>query len=230
MYKLGEQEALDLLKKEMEAAGVDYIVIPGREASSGPKAVDPSGKMSMIVSAEMLVGLRTTFDNRAFGLYGLDLTQPTDKIVAGLEEAVKKYGLSGAVMEPVYFTEPDGSPLWADNKKLYPIYEAAIDLDVFLMHQSGIYAGAVIWVNNWAPLDRVMQDLPALKVLLAHGGYPAVVEALALVTKHANLYISPDIYCLFPGGKTYIGAISMLPDQFIYASAYPLGPLKNRQT
>jgi predicted TIM-barrel fold metal-dependent hydrolase len=53
-----------------------------------------------------------------------------------------------------------------------------------------------------------------------------VLDALALLTKHPNLYISPDIYCHFPGGRTYVEAISMLPDQFIYASAYPLGSIK----
>jgi predicted TIM-barrel fold metal-dependent hydrolase len=94
------------------------------------------------------------------------------------------------------------------------------------MHQSGIYAGPNIGVNDWAPLDRIMQSFPKLKVLLAHGGYPAVIEACALVTEHPNLYISPDIYCHFSGGKVYVEAIAMLPDQFIYVSANPLGTIK----
>ena len=71
-----------------------------------------------------------------------------------------------------------------------------------------------------------MQAFPQLKVILAHGGYPRVLDAQALVTKHPDFYISPAIYCHFPGGRTYVEAISMLPDQFIYASAYPLGPIK----
>jgi predicted TIM-barrel fold metal-dependent hydrolase len=129
-------------------------------------------------------------------------------------------------MEPGYFAAPEGGTLTADHKKLYPVYETLIKLDVFLMHQSGIYAGADIGVNDWAPLDRVMQAFPQLKVVLAHGGYPRVIDALALATKHPNFYLSPDIYCHFPGGGIYVEAISMLPDQFIYASAYPLGPIK----
>jgi uncharacterized protein len=226
MYKVGQPEGLDLLKQEMDEAGVDYIVIPGRKAAAAPAAVAASGTTEMIVSDETLVDLQKTFDNRAFGLHGLDLSLPTDKLIAGLEQAVTKHGLRGAVMEPGYFTAPEGGVLTADNKKLYPLYEAMIKQDVFLMHQSGIYAGPDIGVNDWAPLDRVMQTFPKLKVLLAHGGYPAVIDAISLVTKHPNFYISPDIYCHFPGGKIYVEAISMLPDQFIYASAYPLGPIK----
>jgi predicted TIM-barrel fold metal-dependent hydrolase len=226
MYKVGEQEGLNLLKKEIDHAGVDYVVAPGRIVSVGPKAVDPTGGQSMIVSDQTLVDLRKSFNDRLFGLHGLDLSLPTNDLVAGIEDAITKHGLLGAVMEPGYFAAPEGGVLTADHKKLYPVYETLIKLDVFLMHQSGIYAGPDIGVNDWAPLDRVMQAFPQLKVVLAHGGYPRVIDAIALATKHPNFYLSPDIYCHFPGGRLYVEAISMLPDQFIYASAYPLGAIK----
>jgi predicted TIM-barrel fold metal-dependent hydrolase len=71
-----------------------------------------------------------------------------------------------------------------------------------------------------------MQQFPNLKLVLAHGGYPAVVDALALATKHPNFYLSPDIYAFFPGGQLYRDAIVQLPDQFIFGTAYPLGALK----
>lgn len=226
MYKVGEEEGLRILKKELDETGIDYVVVPGRNVTVGPKSVDPTGTQGMVVSDQTLVDLRKTFDNRLFGLHGLDLSLPTDRLVAGLEKAVTKHGLYGAVMEPGYFPAPEGGTLTADHKKLYPLYETLTKLDVFLMHQSGIYAGPDIGANDWAPLDRVLQAFPQLKVVLAHGGYPRVLDALSLVTKYPNLYISPDIYCHFPGGRIYVEAISMLPDQFIYASAYPLGPIK----
>lgn len=226
MYHVGEEEGLRLLRDEMDEAGVEYVVAPGRNVTTPLKAVDPAGQATMVVGDETLVDLRKAFDNRLFGLHGLDLSLPSDKMVATLEEAVTRHGLYGAVMEPGYFAAPEGGQLSADHKKLYPLYEALIQLNVFVMHQSGIYAGPDIDANDWAPLDRVLSAFPNLKVLLAHGGYPRVLDALALVTKHPNLYISPDIYCHFPGGKTYVEAISMLPDQFIHASAYPLGPIK----
>jgi hypothetical protein len=126
MYKVGGQEGLDLLKKEIDEAGIDYIVAPGRNVSVAPAAVDPTGQQGMVVSDETLVDLRKTFDNRLFGLHGLDLNLPTDQLVAALEEAVNKYGLYGAVMEPGYFSAPEGGLLTADHKKLYPLYETLI--------------------------------------------------------------------------------------------------------
>jgi hypothetical protein len=136
-------------QKEIDEAGIEYVVAPGRNVSSGPKAVDPTGTQSMIVSDQTLVDLRKSFDNRLYGLHGLDLSLPTDLLVAGLEKAVTKHGLYGAVMEPGYFAAPEGGTLTADNKSLYPLYETVIKLDVFLMHQSSINAGADIGVNDW---------------------------------------------------------------------------------
>jgi hypothetical protein len=50
MYKVGEEEGLRLLKKEIDETGVDYVVTPGRNVSVGPKSVDPTGTQSMVVS------------------------------------------------------------------------------------------------------------------------------------------------------------------------------------
>ena len=76
-----------------------------------------------------------------------------------------------------------------------------IALDLFVMHQSGIYAGPDYSVNYWPPLDRLLQNFPRLKLVLAHGGYPAVIDALALAVKHPNFYLSPDIDCFAPAGR-----------------------------
>jgi predicted TIM-barrel fold metal-dependent hydrolase len=227
MYKVGKPEGIDLLMDEVNAAGVDYFVMPGRKVSKVPDAVlAAGGSTEMIVDDAALLGLQKTFDNRAFGLHGLDLDLPTAELVAGFENAIKKHKLPGAVMEPGYFMTSKGEVLNADNKKLYPLYETAIKHDVFIMHQSGIFAGPDIGANDWSPLDRVLQAFPKLKLLLAHGGYPMITQALSLAVKHPNFYISPDVYCFFPSGQQYIDAISMLPDQFIHASAYPLGGMK----
>ena len=228
MRHVGQEAGLDLLRQEMDEAGIALIVAPGRKAP-GNTAFKPLSGDAIVdfnVTDETLASLRQRFDNRLIGLAGIDLSQPVDLIVSGIERSVKEFGLSGIVLEPGYFKAEDGSQLWADDKRLYPIYEAVCALDIFVMHQSGIYAGYDFGVNHWAPVDRLLQDFPNLKFVLAHGGYPAVIEALALACKHPNCYLSPDVYCFFPGGELYINAISKLPDQFIFASAYPFGPLK----
>lgn len=227
MHRVGEEAGLDLLMKESDEAGIDLVVAPGRAVPPGIeiKAV-AEGKIDFNVSDETLVSLRKRSNNRLLGLTALELSRPVDQLVAQIEKAIKEYNLRGVVMEPGYYKAPDGGPLWADNERLYPIYETVIALDVFVMHQSGIYAGPDFGANHWPPVDRLLQNFPKLKFLLAHGGYPAVIEALALVVKHKNFYISPDVYCFFPAGELYINAITKLQDQFIFASAYPMAGQK----
>lgn len=226
MHEVGTGEGLELLLNEMNEAGVDLMVMPGRRVSTSLEAFKELTKTDSInVSDSKLVELRARFNNRAIGLHGIDVANP-EKAVADIETAVKVHGLPGAVLETGYHMLPDGSPLSLDNRTLYPIYEVMSELDAVLMLQSGIYAGFDIGANDWPPLDRVMQHFPKLKVVLAHGGYPRVLDALALTTKHQNLYLSPDIYTSFPGGNLYLEAMGMLPNQFIFGSAYPFSSLK----
>jgi predicted TIM-barrel fold metal-dependent hydrolase len=228
MHKVGEEAGLDLLMKEIDEAGIDFVVAPGRATPAGGMVFKAMGDdvIDFNVSDEALVGLRKRFNNRLFGLTALELGKPADELVAQIRKAITQDGLSGVVMEPGYYKEPNGEQLWADNKRLYPVYETIVELDVFVMHQSGIFAGTDFGVNHWPPVDRLLQDFPNLKFLLAHGGYPDVLPALALAAKHRNYYISPDVYCFFPGGELYINAITKLQDQFIFASAYPLAGQK----
>jgi len=227
MFKVGDEEGLQLLMKEMDNAGVDLIVVPGRNITNPPKAVLQMTDTEKIdITDEMLLELNNQFNGRAIGLHGIDVELPAGTIVKKIETAIKDHGLAGAVLEIGYTTFPDGTPLKANDQKLYPIYETMASLGKPLMYISGIYAGHDIGANDWPPLDRVMQDFPELKLILAHGGYPRVLDAIALGVKHSNFYLSPDIYCFFPGGKIYVEAIEQLPDQFLFGSAYPFAPLK----
>ncbi len=227
MFKVGEEEGLELLLKEMDEAGVELIVVPGRNLANPPKAVlQMSGADKINVTDEMMLELGRKFNNRAIGLHGIDVEQPAEEAVSAIETAIGDHGLAGAVLEIGYSTTQEGQPLKADDRRLYPIYETMVKLDKLLMYMSGIYAGHDIGANDWPPLDRVLQDFPDLKIVLGHGGYPRVLDALALGVKHPNFYLSPDIYCFFPGGRLYVEAISQLPDQFIFATAYPFGTFK----
>jgi uncharacterized protein len=228
MHKVGVDEGIDLLIGEMDEAGVTAVVTPGRQATVDAKTLGGTEgeTVQVLVSDQELADLRKRFNNRLYGLTALDLARPVDDLVAQIKSAITDHGLSGVVMEPGYYKEDDGSQLWADSEKLSPIYETISELDTFLMHQSGIYAGPDISVNHWPPVDRLMQKFPKMKLLLAHAGYPDIVPALSLAAKHENVWISSDIYNFFPGGELYVNAISRIPDQFIYASAYPLATLK----
>jgi predicted TIM-barrel fold metal-dependent hydrolase len=119
MHKVGEEAGLDLLMEEIDEAGIDLVVAPGRATPPGleVKAV-AEGVQEFNVSDETLVSLRKRFNNRLLGLTALDLSRPADQLVTQIQKAVREHDLHGVVMEPGYFKAPDGGPLWADNKRL----------------------------------------------------------------------------------------------------------------
>ena len=229
MSHVGDAAGFKLLTAEMDAAGVDHIVMPGRNVGGAgliKAAANLSDEGGINVSDEMLLDLQKEFAPRATGLHGINVLGRATA-ADDIERALTVHELPGAVLEIGYFKGEDGERLQFDDPSLFPIYETMVANDAFMMVQSGIYAGPDIGANDWPSLDLVMQQFPTLKVVLAHGGYPRVLDALALAVKHPNMYISPDIYCSFPGGELYVNAISQLPDQFLFASAYPFGALRD---
>jgi predicted TIM-barrel fold metal-dependent hydrolase len=212
---VGKSGAMEQWWKDLDAAGVDIAVANGRYAAGDPNFSMPS---------ESLAELEKKYKGRFFGLASINLDQPMVKTVSDLEHAIKKLGLRGANFEPGYRTK-NGGAATVDNADFYPIYETMSALDLPLMIQTGAFAGVENFgaANNIALFDSVMNKFKKLKIVLAHGGYPSITETLALALKHPNVFICPDVYMFWPGGQLYQQNIEMIPDQFIYGSAYPFG-------
>jgi len=90
---------------------------------------------------------------------------------------------------------------------------------------SGPLAGPDISHTDPVRFDRVARRYSSMPVVLGHGCYPYVQEAIALafkseVTGLLNVYVSPDVYVFAPGGKAYVEGINWLPKRFVFASAY----------
>jgi uncharacterized protein len=210
---VGQPGAMEEWWKEVDAAGVDAVVANGRYAAGDP---------TMSMDNATLADLQKKYSGRFYGLAALNLDQPMERTVSELEMAIKTYGLRGANLEPGYRSKKGGATT-IDNVDFYPIFEVMIEHDLPLMVQTGAFAGLENFgpANDLARFDTVKGKFPKLKILLAHGGYPSITEALALALKHANVYICPDVYMFWPGGQLYQQNLYLLPDQFVYGSAFP---------
>jgi uncharacterized protein len=98
-------------------------------------------------------------------------------------------------------------------------------MKVPLLFMSGPLAGPDISHTDPVRFDRVARRYSSMPVVLGHGCFPYVNEAIALafkseVTGLLNVYVSPDVYTFAPGGKAYVEAINWLPKRFLFASAY----------
>ncbi len=133
------------------------------------------------------------YPDRFHGLAGLDPWEGMEGVRA-LEHAVKELGFIGAHLYPHWFRmEPD-------HRKYYPFYAKCIELDIPIQMQVG---HCLIYLNDRPPfqsvgrpilLDTIACDLPELKLIGIHTGYPWVEEMISVAWKHPNVYIGSDAY------------------------------------
>lgn len=135
-----------------------------------------------------------------------------------IDEAIA-LGLKGINLEPGAYPQP----LYADDRRLYPIYAYCEDKKIPVTMMVGGSAGPDLSYTYPVHVDRVAADFPDLKIALTHGAWPWVHEILHVAFRRQNIYLSPDQYlCGMPGSKDYLNAAnSYLADRFLYASSYP---------
>ncbi len=95
----------------------------------------------------------------------------------------------GAKLCKLYTPEDEG-PL--NDKRLWPYYEKACELDVPLTIHTGMSYVVPQPSSHCAvgQLDDVLLDFPELKIIAYHTAWPQTEELIGLCGKHRNLYMS----------------------------------------
>lgn len=201
-----QAKSIDRLLAEMTEAGVACGVVVGR--NSGLYGSVSNHDVAEIVRA---------WPGRFIGVGSID---PRDRrsAIAQIEEALA-LGLKGINIEPGAYAEP----LYADDRRLYPIYAHCEDRDIPVTIMAGGSAGPDLSYTEPVHVDRVAGDFPQLRIAITHGGWPWVSEMLHIAFRRPNVYLSPDQYlCNMPGMQAWIDAVNgFLAARFLYASSYP---------
>jgi predicted TIM-barrel fold metal-dependent hydrolase len=81
------------------------------------------------------------------------------------------------------------------DRRFYPVYVACIEEGVPFCTQIG-HTGPLMSSEVGRPiyLDRIALDFPELTIVGGHIGYPWTDEAVAVATKHENVYIDTSAY------------------------------------
>lgn len=203
---------LQALIREMDEAGVDLGVVPGRM---------PNKVFGGVPNPEIAQIVRET-PGRFVGVGSADLST-LDSALADVDECVA-LGFKAIAIEPGLLD----FPLYLDDRRLYPVYEKiqATGLVVFAM--GGGNAGPDFTYASPIAAERVAADFPGLTWVLVHGGWPWVQETLGVAFRRPNIWVSPDLYLLdMPGWRDYVDcANSYLQDRFLFATAYPFCSLR----
>ena len=99
---------------------------------------------------------------------------------------LKARGFMGIKLHPTY------CHFYINEKRMYPLYEAAQDVGLPLLFHTGtsVFQNSRLKYGNPIDIDDVANDFPGLVMLMAHGGRTAwYEEAMTMVRLHANVYI-----------------------------------------
>lgn len=206
------ERSMDLLLREMDAAGVCRGVITGR-----------TGTVFGSVGNEVIEQVVAAHPGR---FVGMAYVAPHDRkaAVAEIDRAIGA-GFKGIVIEPGLALPP----MHLDDPRLYPVYAHLEDRRIPLVFMAGGNAGPDLTYSSPEHIDHVARDFPALRIVSAHGNWPWVGEILHVCYRRPNIYLSPDMYLFggLPGARDYINAANgFMADRFLFGSAYPVLPVE----
>jgi len=111
-----------------------------------------------------------------------------EQSIKELEAAVKEWGCKGIKFQTLL------QHRYPDDRKLYPVYEKALELGLVVLFHSGAVAFTqefgIPHITKYAhPLhvDEVAFDFPDMPIIIAHMGGNYFYEALMMAEKHDNI-------------------------------------------
>ena len=143
---------------------------------------------NVMISNEDVAGFVSEAPDRLIGVGSVDLSKPQD-IMKTVRQCVNDYGFKAMRVLPWLWEVPP------TDRRFYPLYAACVEEDIPFCTQIG-HTGPLMPSEVGRPvyLDQVALDFPDLRIVGGHIGYPWTDEAIALVTKHENVYIDTSAY------------------------------------
>jgi len=215
-----EARSMDLLLSEMDEAGVEYGVIMGRQ-SVEPLGSIPNDEIAACINAH---------PGRFLGWAGIDLNQSMDACLREARRCIGELGFKGVSIEPSIAR--DESFARADDRRLYPIYEECVRLNVPVnISLSAVLQSTVnrpYELGNPIQIYQVAKDFPQLDIHVAHAAWPYVMEMIGVCFVCPNVWLSPDQYMIkmVPSAQEYVKAANhYFQDRTLFGTSYPSKPL-----
>ena len=195
---------------QLDDAGVAKAVVPARDAESN---------WGLKVPNDYVAGIVARYPDRIIGFAGADPLKGR-RAVEEVERSIRELELSGVSLDPCFaFMAPN-------DRRLYPIYEKCIELNVPVILTIGPLPIKPLLMKHGSPMtvDEVATDLPELDIVCSHGGWPFTLEMIAVAMRHDNVYFENAGYHFMPGSERLVEAANtIIPDKMLFATAFPGG-------
>ncbi len=214
-FEARKAQELPVIMENLERLGVDLAVITGRDAESTYGSPSNNGSVMEFCKA---------YPNKFVGFWGVD---PHKQMAAvyDIVKAVEVHGMKGVAIDPYLAHMP------ASAARFYPIYTkcAELDIPVFItMAPPPQVPGAIMDYCDPRQVDQVARDFPELTIIMSHGGYPFVNEAVFACWRNKNVYMDFSEYENSPMRDVFVdGMQNMISDKVLFASAHPFIELED---
>lgn len=143
---------------------------------------------NVMISNDEVAGFVAQAPNRLIGVGSADISKPM-AAVREVRRCIQDLGFKAIRVLPWLWEVPP------TDRRFYPVYAACCELGVPFCTQIG-HAGPLMPSEVGRPiyLDQVAIDFPELVIVGGHIGYPWTDEAIAVATKHENVYIDTSAY------------------------------------
>lgn len=198
--------------QDLRAAGVRAIIT----------ASDNETVWKRRVPLEHIADLCRRYPEDFVGFGGVDPYKGAQAL-RDVERAAAEFGFKGIDIQPWLHN------LAINDRRYYPIYDLMQDLGLIVFVACSTHFNRTVPLDIQQPelLDRVAVDFPRLKLVDRHGGWPWVLDVIAVAQRHRNVYLElsgirpkylhPDLLQAVRG---------QFQDRTLFGTGYPLLPIK----
>lgn len=140
------------------------------------------------VTPEEVYEVTKQLPGQVYGMFGVN---PFDALegVKQLERAVKDFGFIAI------HVHPHGFDLGPEHAFYFPYYAKCVELGIPAVFSMG-HTLDFMPIENGRPtrLDKIALYFPELTIVCTHTGWPWVEEAIAMASKHPNVYLGTSAY------------------------------------
>ena len=143
---------------------------------------------NVMISNDEVAGFVAAAGGRLIGVGSVDISKPM-AAVREVRRCVQELGFKAIRVLPWLWEVPP------TDRRFYPVYTACCEMGVPFCTQIG-HTGPLMPSEVGRPiyLDQVALDFPELTIVAGHIGYPWTEEAVAVATKHENVFIDTSAY------------------------------------
>ena len=202
-------KSLEACVEELRSLGIEKAVYTGRDCES---------TYAYPASNDLVLECMRACPDLFIGFYGFD---PHKKMngVREFRQAVERDGMRGASIEPCM------AHIRADDALYYPLYTVCCEMNVPVIITAGLspfMPDVSLDPMNPIYIDNVARDFPELRILISHGGYPWMLEAVAVTQRNSNVYLDFSTCIGKPQAQTLIEAAgSVISHKVLFSSANP---------